>query len=189
MNWKNSILVIFFLIKILMSDLSSSEIEFNKEVLDQEGVKESRSSAVFDPLKHLILPTLYACKQMTYPLNVILFDSLSTKIINGVEIQFIQKGFLPFYTNFWCTGARFSLEFFANILYAGRDCQIYGCSLDDTRHRERVQKLMVRTQFFLEKSQRFIESEVIRRQKLAMEWIEIVLDGSILFLESVCNEA
>lgn len=184
MNWKNSVLVMLFFIKMLIPILNSAEEIINQEEVDQR----AKNLNAYDPISHTILPTLHFCKQSMQPINRILFDSVETKIINNTEVQTVMHGFLPFYTNFCCTGVRVSIEILAHTLYKVRDCRRYNCLESDRFHQERVKKLSDRTHLFLIKAQDFIETEITRRQKLTTQWIEFSLDGAILFLESVCNE-
>lgn len=167
-----------------MSVVNAADSIIDQEILDQRINRKENAYCEYDPIQSAILPALHICKQMMQPINMVLFDSLETKIINGVELQCVRVGFLPFYTNFWCTSVRISIEAFAQILYVARDRYKYNCSIDDANHQERVKKLSDCTHILLKRAQYFIEGEITRRQKLTAQWIEFALDGAIFFLES-----
>lgn len=186
MNFQNSLLVIFFFIKFFSSIMYAADIKLvvsDPQVLDQEN--KSALHSTFDPIQQLGLPVFKACKNMVIPLKIILLESTEIKIINGMEMQCTKAGFLPFYTNFWCTGIRLSIEILMEILYARRDYQKYHCSVERENHQARMRKFSANTHLFLKKAQECIEDELLLRQKSTFKWIEIALDGSILFLESL----
>ncbi len=199
MNFKNSVLVIFFAIEFILSVLSSADLALinDQQVLAEEvvnGITSHTANCVgqfitqlstFDPIQKVVLPILRVCKDIEKPIKTILLDSTETKDINGIKMQYTRVGFLPFHTNFWCTGVRLSIEILAEVLYCRRDYQKYKCSLDDENHRLRVAFFMKKTHFFLQSSQDFIESEINRRRNLIAKYIEIGLDGAILFFESL----
>ncbi len=144
--------------------------------------------STFDPIQGAALSILRSCRTIAKPLKAILLESEETAIIHGAEVTYRKAGFLPFYTNFWCTGVRLTIEIFANILFGRRDCKKHRCSAIDENHLIRMTKFRENTRRFLTRSQELFENEVLLRQRSAIQWTEIALDGSILFLESLYEE-
>ena len=144
--------------------------------------------SVVDPIQDAVLPILRSCRSLAKPLKAILLESEETAIINGVLMPYRKAGFLPFYTNFWCTGVRLTIEIFANILFGRRDCKKHRCSTIDENHLIRMVKFRENTGRFLIRSQELFENEALLRQRSAVQWTEIALDGSILFLESLYQD-
>lgn len=197
MNFKNSILVLLFVGAFMLSALCAVDTDL---VIVNQQIDEERKNAIpltsyfenfiaelstLDPIKRATLPTLRMCRGIYVPLKIIFFESPEAAAAIGANAQGKNKAFLPFYTNFWCTGVHLSIAVLAEILYIRRDCQKHNCSIDDENHRRRVACFMKNTHFFLQNSQEFIESEINRRRNLIAKYAEIVLDGAILFLESL----
>ena len=144
--------------------------------------------SVVDPIQDAVLPILRSCRTLAKPLKAILLESEETAIIHGVEVTYSKTGFLPFYTKFWCTGVRLTIEVLAEILFGRRDCKKHRCSNSDENHLIRMAKFRENTGRFLIRSQELFENEVLLRQRSMIQWTEIALDGSILFLESLYQD-
>lgn len=185
MNLKNSILGIFFFINLFVSTLVSAEIDNTHEMLNPSVRERVRGSDNYDLIQEVALPTLHLCKHGIKALSSILFDSIERRMIGEHEIQCVRVGFLPFYTNFWCTGVRISIEILAESIYSRRDCQRYKCETFDENHKERVRKFMEKTHFLLKGQQESLESKIILGHKLTIQWTEMAIEGSILFLENL----
>jgi len=183
MNWKNLILGGFFFISLYVSTLVSAEIDIAQEIPETLG--SGRVLANYDLIQEVALPALYLCKNGVRSLSAILFDSIESKMIGRQEIRCVRVGFLTFYTNFWCTGVRLSLEILVEIIYGKRDCQRFKCDFQDENHKQRVRTFMEKTHFLLKNQQESMESKIILGHKLTMQWIEMAIEGSILFLEAL----
>lgn len=144
--------------------------------------------SAFDPIQDAALPTLKTCRKVVIPLKAILLESEETTIINSIEVHHRRMGFLPFYTKFWCTGIRLSIEILADVLYSRRDCQKHHCNTFDENHLIRTVRFRDNTSRLLKRSQELFENEVLLRQKSFAQWTEFALDGSIMFLESLYEE-
>jgi hypothetical protein len=144
--------------------------------------------SVVDPIQDAVLPILRSCRTLAKPLKAILLESEETAIIHGIEVTYRVAGFLPFYTHFYCTGARLTIEILADILYSHRDCKKHRCNALDEHHLIRMAKFRENTGRFLTRSQELFENEVMLRQRSIIQWTEMVLDGSIIFLESLYEE-
>jgi hypothetical protein len=141
--------------------------------------------SAFDPIQEATLPILRSCRTLAKPLKAILLESDETAIIHGAEVTYRKAGFLPFYTHFYCTGARLTIEILADILYSHRDCKKHRCNALDEHHLIRMAKFRENTGRFLTRSQELFENEVMLRQRSMIQWTEMALDGSIIFLESL----
>jgi len=141
-----------------------------------------------DPIKDVILPVLKTCKYLETPIKTILIGPTETRMFSEMDNQHTAIGFLPFYTNCWCAGIRVSTEIGLDLLYAHRDRQKYHCASNDENHQIRVKKFSDCKHLFLKKAQECIEAEILMRQKAMIKWIEIGLDSSILFFESLYED-
>lgn len=195
MKFKNSNLIAF-LMRMLAATVLSAEGHSMEEnpIEDKAPLTPGHFSFImtqpstFDPIQEAVLPILRSCRTLAKPLKAILLESEETAIIHGAEVTYRKAGFLPFYTSFWCTGVRLTIEVLADILYSRRDCKKYCCSLQDENHLIRMAKFRENTKRFLTRSQELFENEALLRQRSVVQWTEMALDGSILFLESLYED-
>lgn len=196
MHSKKSNITIALMLVVMAAALSSSGYATVLDPTKEDTALTSRGYfsiimariSTFDSIQDVTLPILRSCRTIAKPLKAILLESEETAIIHGVEVTYCKNGFLPFYTNFWCTGVRLTIEIFADILYSRRDCKKHRCSTIDENHLIRMAKFRENTQRFLIRSQELFENEALLRQRSAVQWAEIALDGSILFLESLYDD-
>jgi hypothetical protein len=196
MHSKKSNITIALMLVVMAAALSSSGYATALDPTKEDTAPTSRGYfsiimarlSTFDSIQDVTLPILRSCRTIAKPLKAILLESEETAIIHGTEVTYRKTGFLPFYTNFWCTGVRLTIEIFADILCGRRDCKKYRCSSSDKNHQARIKKFRENTGRFLTASQELFENQVLLRQRSMFQWTEIALDGSILFLESLYDD-